>query len=310
MELRHLRYFVAVAEELHFGRAAKKLHISQPPLSQQIRQLEEELGMRLFIRTRRRVQLTSPGRIFLEEAKKILAHARRAVEKTRSINRGDTGRITVGWMPWADFTPLPFMVQMFCREYSNLNLEVQVLSQAGDQVAPLRDGRLDIGFLPRGFKAEGLVMQVVFNQRLMAVFPQKHKFSQLRQIPVTALAEEPYIGFERRSEPVLHDHVTAFCRAFDISLNVRCEVPNPLTILGLVQAGLGISVVPFSVPMRRPGLMFRHLSPPLPPVEVAAVWHPKNDSPLLRKFLQVLQVRGGILSLDGNNPHRIPLGRA
>src|SRR3982751_6070970 len=131
MDLKRLRYFVTVAEELHFGHAAKRLHITQPPLSQQIQLLEQELGMMLFHRTRRRVEITSIGKVFLAEARALLKQSEEALARTRRVQRGEAGRLSIGWMPWSVLTPLPHMIREFCERYPDVHLDVHSLSPEG-----------------------------------------------------------------------------------------------------------------------------------------------------------------------------------
>jgi LysR family transcriptional regulator, benzoate and cis,cis-muconate-responsive activator of ben and cat genes len=296
MELRHLRYFIAVATDLHFGRAAAKLDMAQPPLSQQIRQLEDEVGAKLLHRTKRRVQLTNPGRTFLEEARAIVARADEAVAKTRRTERGDTGRLSIGWQAWSDWTDLPRRLGKFGAQNPDVQLEIHNLG-VGDQIAALHSGRIDIGFLLRPFGAEkpqpldtgALKTKIVLRHPLVAVLPKTHELSVLKQIPFRRLAGAPYISFKRESAPVFYDSVVSLYNRHGLAFKVRHEADHPSTVLGLVTAGLGITLLPLGAQHMSSGVVFRAVSPRLPTVDIALGWRAENESPLLTKFIKLMR---------------------
>ena len=296
MELRHLRYFIAVATELHFGHAAAKLNIAQPPLSQQIRKLEDELGTVLLQRTKRRVRLTQAGRTFLHEAQAIVAHIDDAVGKTRRADRGDTGRLSIGWPPWSNWTDLPRRVGGFCDRNPDVHLDIHNLSTT-EQLSSLNSGQIDIEFFLRPFGSKeplpfengALKTEIVLNHLLVAVLPKAHKLSSLRQIPFSQFAAEPYISFKRESAAVFYDSVAALYQRQGFSINVRHETDHPSTVLGLVSAGLGVTLLPFSGSHMIAGIVFRPLLPALPTVEVALGWRAENESPLMTKFIEKMR---------------------
>jgi DNA-binding transcriptional LysR family regulator len=296
MELRHLKYFIAVANELHFGRAAAKLDMAQPPLSQQIRQLEDELGTKLFHRTKRRVRLTGPGQTFLEEARAIVAHAEEAVAKTRRAERGEAGRLSIGWVPWSDWTNLPQRVSRFCARNPDVHLDIHNFT-VPEQISALHSGRIEVGFILRPFGSEApppldigsLNSEIVLRHRLVVVLPKTHKLSSSNQIQFRQLADEPYISFKRENAPVFYDSIVKLFHHHDLSFKVRHEADHPLTVLGLVTAGLGITVLPLSAYHGNPGVIFRNLSPRPPTMEIALAWHSQNDSKLLANFLQTIR---------------------
>lgn len=248
MELRHLRYFVALAEELHFTRAAKRLRISQPPLSQQIRALEEELETPLFERTRRRVALTEAGRILLEEARATLAQAARAEAVTRRAGRGEIGELRVGLFPSVPILPVFQQTVIGFRQRLpavHLTLEEAPTLQ---QIEALRRRQLDAGFL-RAPNAEGLPADIaaleLFREELVVAMRRDHRLARLRgRIPVAALAEENLISFSRTVGTTLHAQLTMLCNRAGFTPRVTQEARENSTLMGLVAAGIGIAVVP------------------------------------------------------------------
>jgi DNA-binding transcriptional LysR family regulator len=295
MELRHLRYFIAVATELHFGRAAAKLDMAQPPLSQQIRQLEDEVGAKLLYRTKRRVQLTNPGRTFLEEARAIVARADDAVAKTRRAERGQIGRLSIGWQAWSDWTDLPRRLGRFGAQHPDVHLEIHNLNVA-DQISALHSGRIDIGFLlrpfgserPQSFNISPLKTKTVLRHQLVAVLPKTHELSSLKKLQFCRLAGAPYISFKRESAPVFYDSVVSLYNRHHLAFNVRHEADHPSTVLGLVTAGLGITLLPLGARHLSSGVVFRVLSPRLPTVDIVLGWRVENESPLLAKFIKMM----------------------
>lgn len=294
MDLKRLRYFVAVAEELHFGRAAKKLHITQPPLSQQIQLLEHELGMMLFHRTRRRVELTSIGKVFLAEARALLKQSEDAVARTRRVQRGEAGRLSIGWMPWSVLTPLPFMIREFCQRFPEVHLDVHSLS-AESQLEAIHEGTIDAGFVlwvsDSGFPARTgrLKTEIVLKPPLVVVVPQTHRFASAGWVELADLANEPYILFKRESGQVFYDYVISFFQRNGLRLNIRHEADHPSTVLGLVAAGLGITILPFASTHAIPGVVCCDLPAASPQLEIALTWRPQNDSTLLANFTETIR---------------------
>jgi len=289
MELRHLRYFIAVAEELHFGRAALKLGIAQPPLSQQIRALERELGILLLQRTKRRVQLTEPGRVFLEAGRAVLDGVERAVEAARRAERGQVGRLAIGFAPWSDFTELPRMVKLFGERHPDVQLELHNLTVA-EQLAALRAGRIDVGFVRPPVTDATLLTEPVLSEPIVVVFHAGHRFAKLRRVPVLDLAREPCTLLARRRAPAYYDHIAGLCRAGGLTLETKQEVEHPQTLLGLVAAGLGVSLVPGTfATASRVGVAHRWLDPPGPALETILTWRRDDPSPLVREFLAVVR---------------------
>ena len=246
IELRHLRYFVAVAEELHFGRAALRLHLAQPPLSQQIRKLEDILGYSLFLRTSRAVKLTSAGEVFLERARRTLRNVREDVEEARSVGRGEEGYLRVGFISSAMLTGLPTMLGRYRRLYPKVNLQLHE-SQTSAIVQQLLKGELDAGFLRDGGQVHGLEIEPLFSESFIAVLPKKHPLAQRKTISASELRDEPFVFFSPLAGSLAYQKPVSLCEEHGFRPNVVQEAPQWLTIMRLVGAGLGVTIAPACV---------------------------------------------------------------
>lgn len=285
MELRQLRYFVAVAEELHFRRAAARLHISQPPLSQQIRALEEELGCQLLARTRRRVELTPAGDAFLRDARAILAELDVATATARAIDAGQVGVLRVTFVGSALLSIVPGTVQRFRRQRPGVEVEVRERSTV-EQLRALASGVVDVALVRAPIESEpGLATEVVMRERTIAAIPAGHRLAQLRRVPLRRLAGEPLVLFPRPQAPGFHDLLIGRMAATGASPHVAQYAPEMLTIIGLVAAGIGLSPVPASVAhLALPGVEYRPLSG-APDAELLAVTRAGDESALVRAFV-------------------------
>jgi DNA-binding transcriptional LysR family regulator len=289
MELRHLRYFVVLADELHFARAAGRLGIAQPSLSQQIRRLEEELRVSLLQRTKRRVQLTQAGRLFLGEAHQILNHAERAASALRPLGRGEGGWLPVGLTPWMDFTDLPDVIGLFGKRRPGVQFDVHT-GNVSDQLAALRDGRLHAAFLRPPVNDRTLSVEPVLREPLIVALPRKHALTRYKRIPLRALAGQPYVILLREKAPAFYDLVMSFWREAGLLAKVRHEADHPLTVLRLVSAGRGISLVPASCPtLGIRGIAFRGLTPSRPVLETLVGWRRNESSPVVHAFITVVR---------------------
>lgn len=288
MELRHLRYFVTVAEELHFGRAAEKLHMSQPPLSIQIRALEDELGVTLFKRTQRHVSLTHAGQAFLQEARKILAQVEQAVLTTRRAGRGEIGELAVGFISVADYNLLPIVLREFRRRFPLVNLTLRE-STTDVQMQDLIAGRIDVGFVLPPISAPGIESVEVLSEPLIAALPQRHPFAaRPGRIALSGLAGSPFILFPRRMAPGLYDAVVSFCRSAGFSPRVEQEAVQMQTIVSLVSAELGVALIPASLKnLQRTGVVYKALREPSPMTEIHLAWRKDDDLPALKLFLEL-----------------------
>jgi DNA-binding transcriptional LysR family regulator len=246
LELRHLRYFVAVAEELHFGRAAARLHLAQPPLSQQIRRLEEILGYPLFLRTSRAVRLTAAGEVLLERARRTLGNVREDMEEARSVGRGDEGLLRVGFIGSGMLTPLPAMLGSYRSLYPKVQLHLSESYTAGIAQS-LSRGTLDAGFLRDGGPIEGLHVEALFSEPFVAVLPVTHRLAERSMISPADLRDEPFVFFAQAAGALAYEKPISVCEENGFRPRVVQEAPQWLTILRLVGAGLGVSIAPACV---------------------------------------------------------------
>ncbi len=293
MDLRRLRYFVAVAEELHFGRAARRLNVSQPPLSVQIRTLEREIGAPLLVRTQRRVELTEAGRVLLDEARRLLSQAEAAVVHARRAAQGTVGHLTIGFVSTVDYSILPPLVRRFRQRHPGIALKL--LELTGDrQQALLQSGELDLGLSILPSPAPGLTMRPVFREPLIAAVPASHSLAGRRRTALRSLAAEPFIQFPRELAPGLYDLAIAACQKAGFTPHLAQEAIQMQTILGLVAAGLGVAVVPQCMSkLQRPDVRYLALDARGFEVETVALWHSENRAPALTALIAELPAAQG-----------------
>jgi len=286
MELRHLRFFVSVAEELHFSRAAERLHTSQPHVTRQIRDLEREVGVPLLVRNRRHVELTEAGRAFLEEARQAIAQAERSVQVAQQAARGERGRLSIGF---ANSELIPDILRAFRQRYPEIKLELQELTTA-EQVRALRDGRLHAGILVPGVQDEALVVETIREEPLVVVLPENHPLLAERSVPLPALAAESFIFCPYRLNEHVYERILGLCQRAGFTPKVLEEASPKQTILGLVAAGFGVSLVAASIQEGgRSGVAYRPLRGIHPTVEVAVAWRKDEKSATLQLFLAVVR---------------------
>ncbi|NRR34265.1 LysR family transcriptional regulator [Oxalobacteraceae bacterium] len=293
LELRQLRYFVTVAEELHFGKAALRLHMTQPPLSQTILALEELLGAALFERNRRGVALTPAGLALLPEARRLLAQAQELPQLVQRAAAGEVGRISLAFVSSADYSVLP----PFLRAYRAAFPQVQISLQEATsdlQLDSLLNGRIDAGLLipplPDRARVE-LDYLPVLKESLMLAAPAGLEVLQTPgPLRLDQLPPLPLIIFPRAIAPGLHDAILAMFRAAGITPEIGQQAIQMQTIVGLVSAGMGLALVPQSVSnLMRPGVEYRALAQATPLVETGLAWRRDNDSPVLQGFLELLR---------------------
>ncbi len=289
MELRHLRYFVAVAEALHFGRAAERLGMAQPPLSQQIKALEEEIGVMLLSRTKRRVELTAGGVVFLNEARKILAHADLAIRAAQRAARGEIGELEVGFVSGAVYGKVPSIFRLMRTRYPEVSLALQDLTTE-EQVEAIQAHRLDLGLVrPPVIGGESLKMQVIWREPLVVALPQAHPLATQRKIAMKALAEELLLQIPCHLAPGFYDQFIRVCAQAGFSPKIVQEARTTQTIVSLVAVGMGVAIVPASLQsLERTGVVYRPLAPPAPTTDLAVIWRPDDKNPALHGFLKII----------------------
>lgn len=287
MELRHLRYFQAVAETLNFSRAAERLHIAQPPLSRQIQQLEEQLGVPLIERGSRPVRLTEAGKFFHEHSTQLLAQLGEICESTRRIGKNRRRWFGIGFAPSTLYGALPELIRQL-RGKEDLDVGLSELVTL-EQVAALKAGRIDVGFGRMYFDDPALVQKVLTEDPLVAVLPLGHRLVA-SSLSLRELADEPFILYPGRPRPSYADHVLGLFRARGHSLKVA-QLANELqTAVGLVAAGMGITLVPSMVQrMHRENVVYVPVSDPGIVSPILMIHRKDDHSPLLKRFTDLVE---------------------
>jgi DNA-binding transcriptional LysR family regulator len=294
MELRHLRYFAAVADELHFGRAAARLGIAQPPLSQQIRHLEDELGVALFHRTKRRVALTEAGQAFLGRVRVILETAGDAVSEAQRVARGERGRVAIGFMSAAMLDQFPAILRGFRRRFPDAQMQFAQLP-SNEQLKAVASGHIDVGFVdiaarqPTARVGDVAVrVERVWSEALMVALPPEHTLARRPVVALGELANDVFVSLPREPATGFYDQLIGLCRAAGFSPAIRQEAPQLPAVLTLVAAGLGVAVVPCCVCAQwRSQIAFRPLAEPAS-IDVTIIWRADNESPVLAAFCEAV----------------------
>jgi DNA-binding transcriptional LysR family regulator len=288
MELRHLRYFVAAAEELHFSRAAERLHISPPSLTQQIQDLEQELGTPLFMRTKRNVTLTEAGTRFLDEARSTLRQAEHAALVARLAGRGEVGRIEIGYASSPACAGLvTAAVAEYRRTHSLVTLSLSPM-QAARQLDQLTEGRLDVGFFraPARYPV-GISAVIIAREPIVIVLPSNHRLAKKASISATMLAEERFLAPTFETEVGLFQHTAAVGLQGNFAARIVDRIPDIFTTVTLVAACVGVAVVPQSCScLRIPGVVYKALSQPTKPVEFAVAFRRDERAPAVKAFIR------------------------
>lgn len=287
MELRHLRYFVAVAEELHFGRAAERLRVAQPAVSAQVRRLEEELGVRLLVRSSRSVRLTEAGHAFLEDARASLDHSERAVRRARRAASGEEGRVRVGLVGNATYGVLTEVVGPFRKRFPQVLLVPHEMNTVA-QVEALRAGRLDVGFLylPSDHGHEDLEAETLAEEPLVAVLPASHPLAGSTRVKLGAMSREPFVLADWAQEPGWNEQLWDACKEVGFVPEATEEATDLSVALGLVAAGVGVTLLPASARnLKISGVVYRGLARLVPTVKLSVAWVRASPSPATRTFL-------------------------
>ena len=293
IELRQLRYFVTVAEELHFGRAAVRLHMTQPPLSQTIQALEAGLGHRLFARTNRSVALTPAGSALLTEARRLLAQAHALPELVRLAASGASGRLVLAFVSTADYSVLPPFLREFREHTPHVHIELREAT-TDIQLEDLAHNRIDVGLLiaplPEKSSTDLAYLRVLSEPLILAAPKGIKALAGSGAVSLKAVADLPLIIFPRRIAPAFHDAILATFRDAGLTPHIGQEAIQMQTIVGLVSAGMGIALVPQSVSnLKRPGVEYKTLRGKTPLIETGLAWRRDNHSPVVHAFLDLLR---------------------
>lgn len=285
MELRHLRYFVAVAEELSFTAASVRLRVAQPSLSQQIRDLERQVGAALFVRTSRRVELTAAGAAFLEDARAILAQAAAAEAQARAIGRGQLGSVDIGMTGSVLLGPLGPLVTAFAARFPRVTVRLHEMPPR-DQQAALHARRTDISFVRRPAEDSDLAVELAWSETVALALPEGHALAGRERIALPALREESFV-FLRLEDSLFARYLRECCVQAGFLPRISQQVVEAYSLTSLVAAGLGIALVPESVRvLARPGVVYRPLDEPAPRADVHMVYRPER-SPAAEQFIQL-----------------------
>jgi len=290
MELRHLRYFVAVAEELSFTRAARNLNMAQPPLSQQIRDLEAEVGARLFLRTHHRVELTAAGSLFLTDARDVLSRASDALDKVRRAAQGEEGELRLGFVGTAMVDDaVPQLLRDFRTRHPAIALHLEQLGTM-QQVQALLGRRIDAGFIRPPVEEPRLVLRTVMREALMLALPLKHPLARNRRVRLHSLAREPWVMVSHDTAAGFYQRTVDLCLEAGFSPKVSLEVGEMQTVVGLVAAGFGVALVPAAMTaLRRRGAVYVPLAGPRAMVEISVAYLRDHRSPVLGNFLRLIR---------------------
>ncbi|WP_213989600.1 LysR substrate-binding domain-containing protein [Sodalis sp. dw_96] len=294
IELRHLRYFIAVAQTLHFGRAAEKLHISQPPLSQQIQILEQQVGAKLLERNNRNVRLTPAGTAFLQQARLIIEQVNQAADRAARIHRGELGEITISFTSSTPFIrSISASLLAFRQQHPDIHIQM-VESNSKQQIEPLLSGKFDIGLMRNTSLPDGLDYQLLLREPLMAVVHQDHPLANgpNQMISLRQLANEPFVFFDRKVGTGLYDDTLLLLKKFSITPYITQAVGEAMTIIGLVSAGLGVSILPASFSrIRVDSVRYLTLEEPEAKTEVWLVTHRQRTLSAAAKMLIKLMLQ-------------------
>ncbi|HET8921996.1 MAG TPA: LysR family transcriptional regulator [Candidatus Acidoferrum sp.] len=296
MELRHLRYFTAVVQWKGYREASRRLHVAQPAISRTVADLEDELGLKLFSRTKRAAELTPEGEIFHAEALQTLARVDSAVQTAKRAAKGEIGKLSIGFLGSATYAFLPELVRTFKSQYPGVKITLQELSPV-QQESAFDKGEIDIGFT-RTLTAERsrtFSSRCLYSDPLMAVLPLSGQ-AKTKFIRISDLAKESFVLFHREGAPSLFDTITRMCNKAGFSPRVECKPNMMQTVLTLVEAEQGVSIVPACVRnLRSDGVRFYRLQPDEVRVELLAAWKKETPSVALRAFLDLIDAKASLI---------------
>ena len=304
MELRQLRYFVAVAEERHFGRAAKRLRLSQPPLSAQIKGLEEELGVKLFQRSTRQVALTDAGRTFLEKAEGILEAVEEAKEAAKGADEGVRGRLEIGFISSATLGLLPPAIRLFRERFEGVEIELRELTSA-QQIDALYAGEIRVGLVRLPLRAPGLRFEPLQEESFVVALPSGHPLEALESVPLEAMVDQPLIFFTRQLMPSLHAQIVELFQRVGAFPNVVQHAVHLQTIVGLVASDVGLAILPEPAErLSREGVVYRSLDAPDATSWVGLARVEDDGSLLVENFVRTVRevAEGNVSDLPNTDP--------
>lgn len=290
MELRYLKYFVTVAERQNFTRAAEELHVAQPAISQQIKSLEEELGVTLLLRTKRSVKLTAAGHAFLSEAREILAHAELSKQIARRAARGETGSLAIGCVGASASGFLPELIRSYRKKFPAVRVHLLELTPEQQLQAFARE-KIDIGFTRplAAADAKNFTQELVYRDRLMLAVPENHSLAKAGQVRLERFAGEDFVMFKRSEAPKLGDAMMQLCAKAGFTPQVVSEPPMIQTVLLAVASGIGVAIVPGCVrSFRQPGVTILPVRPVSPYIELVLTRPKGEPSPTVSAWLELL----------------------
>jgi len=290
MDFRQLKYFIAVAEECSIGRAATRLFISQPPLTRHIQSLESELGVQLFIRSARGVELTQAGEIFLEEARNIRALLERATTRVKQAGQGKLGHLDIGIFGTGIFSVIPILLNLFREEHPDVNVVLHSMSK-DEQIAALRENRIMLGFNRIIPELPDLERQLVLMEPLYLAVNANHPLSQSASVSFMELADHPLVLFPNVPRPNFVDCVLELCKSKGFDPQIAQIVGDSVTGIALVAGGFGLSIVPESLTaLKPPGIEYRRFNDaPDACIDLTCIYRKENSSPVLKEFLQIIE---------------------
>jgi len=290
MELRHLRYFVAVAEDLNFTKAAAKLHLAQPSLTRQVHNLEEEIGVRLLNRTKSQVALTEEGRAFLSDARRILALATESIRAVQRLSRGETGQLNIAYLSNFDFELLPETLAAFRLAFPHIALNLFDMTPA-EQLRALEAGKINLGFvgLPPPAPIAGLLWESIAWHRTVVVLPAKHPLARKRQVKLNELESLFFVGMSEKTHPGFRDWLNRTCQQAGFIPRVLQDAELEPALMIFVAEGLGVTLAREPIKkLPHPGVAFRPLDPPVKS-EYCIAWNRNNDSRALQEYIQIVK---------------------
>lgn len=288
MELRHLRYFITVAEELNFSKAALRLYTAQPSLSQQIKDLENDVGVRLLNRTKRKVELTEEGAVFLEQARLTLAQADKAVAMARQVSQAKQQLLRIGFVPVAEMKIFPYVLPNLRVQNPDLKIDLLSLNNV-DQIRGIKKGELDISFTRDNFQSDEIESKFVLREPLIFILPKEHPLAKYERIPVQALDGIDFIIPSDEQSKMLHDAILNFAKDHGIEFNIVQKADNILFNINSIGIGLGCTILPgYIAPLTMNNTVIRPLDVELPSLDLFVSYRKNSNSTAVQKFMDLL----------------------